>query len=34
MNNEMKNHSDFDVFEFKSTIRKRNFYRFNNSFEN
>ena len=34
MNDETKNYNDFDVFEFRSTIRKRDFYRFNNSFEN
>ena len=33
-NDETKNHNDFDVFKFKSTIRKRDFYRFNNDFEN
>ena len=32
-NDEMKNYNDFDVFKFKSTIRKCDFYRFNNSFE-
>ena len=36
-NDETKNHNQrihFDVFKFRSTIQKRNFYRFNNSFEN
>ena len=36
-NDEIKNHNQcihFDVSEFKSTIQKRDFHRFNNSFEN
>ena len=36
-NDETKNYNQriyFDVFEFKSMIQKRDFYRFNNNFEN